>query len=109
MKNQYNLGLQEGKDFFLKKNHWLPEKMGVDYLAFGKTLYVRNSDPVIPRHEFYHIAQFHKFGIPMVVGHYIYHLVKNLIKYKSLQDAFIEIPFEIEAREYEAKMSKDII
>lgn len=106
MKYHYNLELKEGVDFFVKRNHWIPKRMGVDYFAFGKTLYFKNSEKNIPRHEFLHIAQFHKFGTSMVIGHYIYHLVKNLFKFKKFPKAFVEIPFEVEARNYEAEESR---
>ncbi len=103
MDTKYNLDLKEGIDFFVKKDHWIPKKMGVDYFAFGKTLYYRNSENRIPKHEFFHIVQFHRFGTLSVLFHYCYHLFKNSIKYKNFSKAFAQVPFEIEAREYEAR------
>ena len=38
---KYNLNLQAGKDFFIKENHRIPQKMGVDFFVFGKTMYCR--------------------------------------------------------------------
>jgi hypothetical protein len=102
MKNSYNLDLKAGVDFMVKRQHWLPEKIGVECIAFGRTLYVRSSDDRIPKHEFLHIAQFHKYGIAHVVLHYLFHVARNYRRFRNFRDAFREIPFEKEARDFEA-------
>jgi hypothetical protein len=100
MITRYNLDLTEGKEFQVKRGHWLPEKLKVDYFVFGKTMYCRHHGDRLPRHEFLHLAQFAKHGIPGVLVHYVYHGVKNLIMYRKLSTAFLQIPFEVEARAY---------
>lgn len=106
MTTGYNLNLKEGKDFVMKNNHWLPKKMGVTYFAFGKTLYCVNSESRIPSHEYLHIAQYNKHNIPMVIFHYLQNFIKNYLKSKNPGMAFKEIPFELEAREFEGKIGK---
>ena len=103
MKGGYNLNLKEGVDFKVKRGHWLPKKLGVDYLAFGRMLYFRKVDGVIPKHEFLHLAQFHKYGVIRVVLHYLFHLAMNFYRYRNFRDSFCEVPFEREAREFETK------
>jgi hypothetical protein len=102
MKGGYNLALKEGFDFTVRRRHWLPQILGVDCLAFGKTLYFRRADGGIPKHEFLHLAQFHQYGVARVVLHYLFHVARNYRRYGNFRDAFREVPFEREAREFEA-------
>jgi hypothetical protein len=104
MHNKYNLGLRAGVDFTVKRNHWLPGKLNVACIAFGRTLYLRGSEERIPHHEFLHIAQFHKFGVIRVVCHYLLHLTKNYLRLGSFGESFREVPFEKEARAYETSL-----
>jgi hypothetical protein len=103
MKSKYNLSLREGTDFYVKEKHWLPQKMNIDHIVFGKTVYCRGCKNKIPRHEFLHIAQFEKFGTIIVLMHYLFYGIKNLVKYRTLSTAFQEIPFEIEARAFASR------
>jgi hypothetical protein len=103
MKTEYNLNIREGTDFKVKEWHWLPKKMKIEYIAFGKTIYCRGRKGDLPRHEFLHLAQFEKYGTAIVLIHYIYYGIKNFIKYKKLSTAFQEIPFEVEARAFASK------
>ena len=100
MKTKYDLNLEEGVDFKVKECHWLPRKMNVDYFVFRKTMYCRNHKVDLPRHEFLHLAQFKKYGTIIVILHYVYFIIKNLIKYRMFSTAFQEIPFEVEARKF---------
>lgn len=102
MATQYNLDLKPGVDFTVKRSHWLPEKLGIECIAFGKTLYLRGAAERIPQHEFLHIAQFHKYGIARVVFHYLQHIIKNYRRFGNFRDSFREVPFEKEARDFEA-------
>lgn len=102
MTNRYNLNLKAGVDFKVKRNHWLPGKLGIGCIAFGRTLYLRGSEERIPQHEFLHIAQFHKFGVIKVVSLYLFHIIKNYRRFGNFRDAFREVPFEKEARDFEA-------
>jgi hypothetical protein len=102
MNGEYNLDLKEGIDFRVKRGHWFPEKLGVECIAFGKTLYCRKVDGEVPRHEFLHIAQFSKYGVTRVILHYLVHLVRNYYRYRNFAVAFRQVPFEVEAGNYEA-------
>jgi len=104
---KYNLDLEEGRDFEFKRSHWLPKKVGVECIAFGGTLYHRGEDSEVPRHEFLHLAQFHRYGVARVLLHYLFHLVKNRIRYGNFGKAFREVPFEQEAREFEKRGQLD--
>ncbi len=98
---KYTLNLQPGKDFFIKENHRIPQKMGVDFFVFGRTMYCRAKMEKLPAHEFLHIAQFRKYGSLLVILHYLFYLSVNLMKYRDFKKAFVAVPFEIEARNYE--------
>ncbi len=99
---KYNLNLQAGKDFFIKENHRIPHKMGVGFFVFGKTMYCRGTMGKLPDHEFLHVAQFRKYGSFLVVLHYLFYLSLNMLKYRNFGKAFQQVPFEVEARKFEA-------
>ena len=98
---KYKLNLRPGKDFKVSENHRIPQKMGVDYFVFGRTMYCKNKMEILPKHEYLHIAQFRKYGSFLVVFHYLFYLSINLVKYRNFGKAFRSVPFEIEARNYE--------
>ncbi len=100
MKTKYNLDLMEGRDFKVKRGHWLPKRLNVDCFVFGKVMYCRPHGGGLPKHEFLHLAQFEKYGTVMVMIHYVFHGVTNLIRYRKLSTAFQQIPFEVEARAF---------
>ena len=102
MSTGYNLALREGIDFRVKRGHWLPRKLGVPCIAFGKTLYCLAADAEVPKHEYLHLAQFQKYGVARVLLHYLRHVTRNYLRLGSFGAAFREVPFEVEARRYEA-------
>ena len=102
MSGEYNLDLEEGVDFRVRRGHWLPRKLGIDWIAFGKTLYCRTANGDVPKHEFLHIVQFSRYGVPRVVCHYLFHAGRNFCRYGNVGKAFREVPFEVEARDFEA-------
>jgi hypothetical protein len=69
MNRKYRFDLREGADFRVQREHWLPDKLGVECIAFGKALYVRRRDGAILRHEFLHLVRFRTCGAPRVVLH----------------------------------------
>lgn len=99
---KYQLYLEPGKDFQIKENHRIPQKMGVDYFVFGRTMYCKNKMEILPKHEYLHIAQFRKYGRFLVLTHYLFYLTVNLVKYRNFGKAFSFVPFEVEARNFEA-------
>lgn len=103
LEKKYNLELKAGKDFTVKENHWLPNKMGVDIIVFGKVMYCKNKLDEIPMHEFLHVAQFRKYGILLVMLHYFFYVTINIFRYRDISKAFSQVPFEIEARNFEHK------
>jgi len=98
---KYNLKLKAGKDFYIKENHRIPQKMGVDFFVFGNTMYCRGKMEKLPSHEFLHIAQFRKYGSFLVVIHYFFYLLVNMVKFRNFGKAFQQVPFEVEARRFE--------
>jgi hypothetical protein len=97
----YDLTLREGTDFGVRRGHWLPRTLGLEYIAVRRTLYCRQANAGIPKHEYLHLAQFRKHGMTGVFWHYLRHGVANLVRYRDLGTAFSEIPFEREARVFE--------
>jgi hypothetical protein len=111
MKNfeeKYNLSLEAGKDFRVIENHRIPQKMGVEFFVFGKTMYCSGTMDALPDHEFLHIAQFKKFGKVLVVLHYFFYLMLNMLRYRNFGAAFQAVPFEIEARDYAKKRQEEL-
>lgn len=98
---KYNLKLKVGTDFIISENHWIPNKMGVEVFVFGKTMHFMKKMEQIPKHEYLHIAQFKKYGIVLVIFHYLFYLIMNLFKYRNFGKAYLAIPFEVEARDFE--------
>lgn len=105
---KYRLDLQPGIDFKIKENHRIPEKMGVDFFVFGKTMFCRNKMEKLPAHEYLHVAQFKKYGIVFVLLHYLFYLAVNMIKYRDFGKAFVGVPFEVEARKYEESINNPV-
>ena len=102
MNNGYDLDLKEGVDYRVKRGHWLPRKAGVDCIALGATLYHARADGRVPKHEYLHLAQFSKYGVARVLLHYLVHFTRNYSRCRDLGKAFCDVPFEVEARRYEA-------
>ncbi|OGR04110.1 MAG: hypothetical protein A2284_09225 [Deltaproteobacteria bacterium RIFOXYA12_FULL_61_11] len=97
----YRLDLTPGRDFRLCEGHWLPRKLGLSYLTWGRTLYAGAKTAVVPTHEYLHLAQFHRYGKLRVFAHYLLHIFRGLLGGKNLAGACIAIPFEVEARAFE--------
>ena len=108
LENKYDLNMKAGKDFQLITEHWLPTWLGVPYIALGRKLYCKNDCTKIPRHEYLHIAQFRRYGYFLVIVHYLWHLVINSIRFRNIADAFLNIPFEQEARSFEKEGNGDL-
>ena len=106
LESKYNLKIMPERDYCIKESHWLPQKLGIKYLAFGKTLYCDEKVQTIPDHEFLHIAQFHRFGKARVIMHYLLHLTKNYVTSLNFAESYVNIPFEKEARYYEQLQRK---
>lgn len=98
---KYNLKLQPGIDFKIEEEHSLPAKMGAEIFVFGKTMYFRGKMDKLPKHEYLHVAQFRKYGKILVVLHYLFFLVVNMVRFGKFARAFEAVPFEVEARKYE--------
>ncbi len=100
---KYNLALTLNRDFFVKENHWLPRKFGAKHIAIGKTLYSNSTVNEIPKHEYLHIAQYRKYGLHGVLLRYLTYGLAHYLKHRNLGKAFANVPFEVEAREYECE------
>lgn len=92
--------LRRGVDFELKPGHWLPKRLNLRYLAFGRTIYARDEDDAVPSHELLHVAQFADHGVGGVLMHYLKHVGAGLLKHREAGRAFAEVPFEVEARAF---------
>jgi len=101
LQGKYNLGLKETVDFEFKRDHWLPNLLGPPYIAFRKTLYGKKGHDEVPLHEYLHLAQFDKFGAPRVLLHYLGHIARAVSEGANFKDAFVGVPFEVEARAFE--------
>lgn len=98
----YDLTLVPGIDYTVFPSHWLAKYTNLPIIAWGRALYFKEPLTYLPYHEYLHLAQFHKFGIFRVLCHYIYHGGINWLQTRKLKTAFAQIPFEVEARQYQA-------
>lgn len=98
------LSLRRGVDFELKPGHWLPKRLNLPYLALGRTIYGRSDDDAVPTHELLHVAQFADHGLHGVLLHYAKHFGKGLLQHRQPGRAFAEVPFEVEARAFAARV-----
>lgn len=85
----------------LVKVPWLPN--GADGLTIGKRVLVKKEvDPSRSKeliaHELVHVRQWAEYGIVGFLTRYVFHYLKNLVKYRKHYTAYLEIPFEVEAR-----------
>lgn len=84
--------------------HWyfkMPWMKNYSGIVIGRFILVRESQykasPVLINHEMIHQRQMDKHG---VLGFYLIYLkdyLKNLVKFRSHEQAYFNIPFEIEA------------
>lgn len=72
----------------------------VDAFTIGQTIYCRGSNPS-PRllaHEAKHCEQYKEHGIIGFLFLYLLHFIREFLKCGRLHKAYLNIPFEIEAR-----------
>jgi len=85
-----------------KYNHWLPKLLGVQaitiypYILFAFTR--ENTTKELRRHEQKHFEQVAMLGWFYFYFTYLGYYFIGLAKYKSHNQAYLNIPYEIEAR-----------
>lgn len=57
-------------------------------------------------HELAHIAQIRREGILTFYSKYLWYYFKNLRRYRNSHQAYLNIPYEIEAREAEKPLTR---
>ena len=62
-------------------------------------------DPRTLNHELVHVEQIERLGLLKFYVSYLWHYLKNLIKYRNHDLAYHNIPFEVEAREREGALN----
>jgi len=79
---------------------WLP--LGVWGMTLGHTILVRREhagDEVLLRHEMVHVRQWEELGVPRFLWRYLTSYLGGRRRGLSHQDAYLAIPFEVEARQ----------
>ncbi len=88
----------------LKFNHWLPKMFKLWGISLYPYILYADSPKDIPlrilRHETCHWTQQRKDGLRFYIK-YLFFYFKNYLKYKNHNDAYLNIPYEIEARRAE--------
>lgn len=71
-----------------------------DAFTFGQTIYMRRNSisAKLMKHEETHAKQYSKYGIIGFLVRYVFWFTINLFKYRNLYQAYMNIPFEVEAR-----------
>ena len=103
LSRKYRMDLVEGRDYRMRPNHSLPQKIGAEIVVIGRNVYCAGELSELPRHEYLHVAQFRKYGRLLVLLHYGFFFPLNILRFWNGKRAFREIPFEREAREFEAQ------
>ncbi len=85
--------------------HWLPGELGAVAVTLGHTIYYKKSElhinPTLRRHEMKHVEQYEKYGLlGFLVLYLTWYLIGRLQGKDDLQ-AYLDIPFEVEARKAE--------
>lgn len=82
----------------------------VDAFTIGQTIYCRDDTPS-PRllaHEAKHCEQYKEHGIIGFLFLYLLHFIKEFLKCGDFKKAYLNIPFEIEARRAEKEQNNAI-
>lgn len=92
----------------MKFNHWIFKFWPLsNYAAITLPWGVYFKDPMhlcdasVINHEKIHIQQIEKNGIFKFYSLYVFYYLKNLIKFKNHNLAYLNIPFEVEAYQNE--------
>jgi hypothetical protein len=90
----------------LKYRHWyfkMPWMKPYRGMVVGKTIIFREGPEGISKellaHELIHIEQMNRYGRLGFYFRYLAIYFRNLLRYRSSRKAYLEHPFEIEARE----------
>lgn len=78
---------------------WLP--MGVAGMTLRHTILVRREhtgDEALLRHEMVHVEQWKDQGVARFLWRYLWDYVSGRLRGLSHQEAYLAIPFEVEAR-----------
>lgn len=72
----------------------------------GRHIYCRSDNPSeqLLRHETAHILQYEKYGIIRFLLIYYLDYLSGLTRYQNHNDAYLNIPFEVEARKFESNL-----
>ena len=95
-------------------NHYnskIPHLFGARAITFGKHIFYTetNPPPWLVRHEMKHVEQYQKHGFMGFLFIYINDYLKGRLQGLSDYDAYLNIPFEIEAREAEKEQGEKTI
>lgn len=82
-------------------SHWLPKLIGVTGITIGRTIYYSCArsfvTPNLFIHEYIHIYQYQRYGVFGFLVRYLWSYLVNLTRYKTHEEAYENIPFEVEA------------
>jgi hypothetical protein len=91
----------------VKYNHWFPKLIGYSITLYPFILLSDTKENItktyLLEHEFIHVAQIRKEGVLKFYTNYLFQFVKNFIKSKDRIEAYMNIPYEIEAYSYQDK------
>jgi hypothetical protein len=84
-----------------KFNHFIPELLKADAVAFNNTIYYKSSKANTPMslkiHETVHLMQFKESGIAGFLFKYFLEYLAGMLSGKSRYEAYRSISFEVEA------------
>jgi hypothetical protein len=92
----------EVKEYY---EHWLPPILGAYAVTIGNSIYYQMQKHAIwtklRKHEMKHVEQYNKYTVVGFLIIYLFWYVVGRLKGKDHHQAYLDIPFEIEARKAE--------
>ena len=86
------------------EHHWLPRAARARAMTFGRTVFWAGAvDTSLVPHELVHVRQYQEHGFAMFLVRYLTAYFRGRLAGKGHRQAYLDIPFEVQAREAEAR------
>ena len=87
----------------MRYNHWLPKLLNVNAIVLFQNIYYAMPEEQVSdrlrRHEEKHVEQQKEEGSLIFKIKYVYEFLINYIRYRKFWEAYMNISYEVEARE----------
>lgn len=99
--------MNEPRVHYRSKLFRLPLLRRYSAIVLGSHIFVKGESlsPALMRHEQVHLEQVKRFGLVGFYLRYLFAYARLLVKHRSHHAAYWNIPFEVEARKAESKVT----